>query len=390
MTGDELTELIKKLVAKGIVVIVLGAAPSLQTDAPAAPSTPDQVTSPAAPQVRIPETTAPRETAPETAAPGGTAPKNTAPRNSTGPKDATDPKRSTPERPQVTLVPGTGQEQRKGGATDTPERGEKKSTPAPGGGTGAPQAPSGHGTESGTGTKQDTSGTTGGTGSGGAAMTGSTAAERHGWGTATHVDDFSTGTANWNIYDGPGHAGNGRRTPDAVGVVDGALRITGDGSGNTAGMAWVGASQKYGRWEGRVRAPKSDPSYNALLLLWPTAEDWPSGGELDFMEMMDPHRQRTNAFFHYGADNSQVEGSVEVDATEWHNWALEWTPEKITAFVDGEPWFSTTDPKVQPPGPMHLCIQLDWFPEGGSPQESMMEVAWVRQYALDGTPTAQA
>jgi beta-glucanase (GH16 family) len=149
-------------------------------------------------------------------------------------------------------------------------------------------------------------------------------------------------------------------------------------------MAW-NPRQKYGRWEGRVRAPVSDPSYNALLLLWPDAEDFPVGGEIDFMEMMDHTRQKTDIFIHYGKDNSQVNGSVEVDGTEWHNWALEWTPEAITAYVDGEEWYRTTDTSIFPPGPMHLCIQLDWFPEGDTPKQSIMEVDWVRQYSLDGS-----
>ncbi|MEU6700286.1 glycoside hydrolase family 16 protein [Pseudonocardia sp. NPDC046786] len=211
---------------------------------------------------------------------------------------------------------------------------------------------------------------------------GSTAAERHGWGEPVRSDDFDDGLSGWNIYDGPGHAGNGRRTPDAVSVADGVLTITGDADGNTAGMAWTDGSQQYGRWEGRVRAPASDPSYNALLLLWPTAENFPVGGEIDFMEMMDPTRQKTNIFVHYGPDNSQIDGAVEIDGTGWHNWAVEWTPDRITAYVDGEQWFETTDPTVQPPGPMHLCIQLDWFPKGGPVRESRMEVDWVRQYPL--------
>ncbi|MBC3189877.1 glycoside hydrolase family 16 protein [Pseudonocardia sp. C8] len=210
---------------------------------------------------------------------------------------------------------------------------------------------------------------------------GTTAAAKLGWGDPVRTDDFTDGASGWNVYDGPGHAGNGRRTPDAVSVADGILTITGDADGNTAGMAWTEGSQQYGRWEGRVKAPASDPSYNALLLLWPTAENFPEGGEIDFMEMMDPSRQKTNIFVHYGADNSQIDGAVDVDATEWHNWAVEWTPERITAYLDGEPWFETTDQAVQPPGPMHLCIQLDWFPKGGSVQESVMHVDWVRQYA---------
>ncbi|GEL17997.1 glycoside hydrolase family 16 protein [Pseudonocardia asaccharolytica] len=227
-----------------------------------------------------------------------------------------------------------------------------------------------------------------GSGSSGAISTqGGTAAARYGWGTPNRVDDFDGGAGQWNIYDGPGHAGQGTRSPSAVSIADGVLTITGDSSGTTGGMAWL-PGQKYGRWEGRVRAPSSDPSYNALLLLWPDAEDFPVGGEIDFMEMMDHTRQKTNMFLHYGADNSQISGEVEVDATQWHNWALEWTPESITAFVDGEEWFRTTNTGIFPPGSMHLCIQLDWFPHGDTPQESRMEVDWVRQYSLDAPAVA--
>ena len=53
--------------------------------------------------------------------------------------------------------------------------------------------------------------------------------------------------------------------------------------------------------------------------------------------------------------------------------------------MDGEEWWSTTDTSIFPPGPMHLCIQLDWFPKGGDVQESYMYVDWVKQYPLDGS-----
>jgi hypothetical protein len=211
------------------------------------------------------------------------------------------------------------------------------------------------------------------------------AAALRGWGRPNRVEEFDGRLgAGWNVYDGPGHAGNGRRTRDAISFRDGIMTITGDAQGNTAGMGW-NPGQKFGRWEGRVRAPASDESYNALLLLWPDAEDFPVGGEIDFMEMLDHTRQVTDIFIHYGEDNSQVNGKVEIDATEWHNWAVEWTPEAITAYVDGEEWYRTTDTSIFPPGPMHLCVQLDWFPEGDSPQESYMYVDWVRQYSLDGS-----
>jgi hypothetical protein len=83
-------------------------------------------------------------------------------------------------------------------------------------------------------------------------------------------------------------------------------------------------------------------------------------------------------------------GAVDVDATQWHNWAVEWTPKGITAYVDGNPWWHTDDTGVLPPGPMHLCVQLDWFPTSdGAVRPSEMQVDWVRQYPLDAaSPTA--
>jgi Glycosyl hydrolases family 16 len=211
------------------------------------------------------------------------------------------------------------------------------------------------------------------------------AAVLHHWGEPTRADEFD-GTAlgpAWNVYDGPGHGGKGRRTPDAVGVREGILTITGDPKGNTAGMEW-GGGQRYGRWEGRVRAPASDPTYNALLLLWPDAENFPVGGEIDFMEMMDHTRQKTNVFLHYGKSNKQVSGSVVADATQWHNWAVEWTPTHVATFLDGKEWWRTERAEILPPGPMHLCIQLDWFPKSSRSrvQTSTMQVDWVKQYAV--------
>ncbi|HEX5812253.1 MAG TPA: glycoside hydrolase family 16 protein [Pseudonocardia sp.] len=218
----------------------------------------------------------------------------------------------------------------------------------------------------------------------------SSAAAVQNWGEPTRVEEFDgtrLGPA-WNVYDGPGHAGNGRRTPSAVSVRDGMLTITGNRAGDTAGMEW-GGGQRYGRWEGRVRAPASDPSYNALLLLWPDAEDFPVGGEIDFMEMMDHTRQKTNVFLHYGKNNKQVSGSVVADATQWHNWAVEWTPTSIATYLDGTEWWRTERTEIFPPGPMHLCIQLDWFPRSarGQVKTSTMQVDWVKQYALPPAET---
>jgi licheninase len=143
-------------------------------------------------------------------------------------------------------------------------------------------------------------------------------------------------------------------------------------------MAWD-PGQLYGRWEACVKSSLAAETYHSVLLLWPDAEDWPSGGEIDFMEIEDPMRQSVEFHVHYGADNQQDEGMIQIDATQWHSWAVEWTPRHIAAYVDGQPWWEDTNTTHLPLRPMHLCIQLDDF--GGDTSHGGREmVAWVRQY----------
>ncbi|MFC4949012.1 glycoside hydrolase family 16 protein [Pseudonocardia sp. GCM10023141] len=236
-----------------------------------------------------------------------------------------------------------------------------------------------------------TGGTT--TGGGTSTATGSagadtSAAKLMGWGEPNRVDEFDGSKLErpWRPYDGEGHGGNGRRSPSAITVHDGMLTITGDDQATTGGLAW-GKGQMYGRWEGRVRAPASDPTYHALLLLWPDAEDWPVGGEIDFMELTEPTRQEGNFFLHYADDDKQdqkVQGTLNVDATQWHNWAIEWTPDHVVAYLDGKEWFRNNDKDKLPPRPMHLTVQLDFFPEDNttSVRQSTMDVDWVKQYPV--------
>ena len=205
------------------------------------------------------------------------------------------------------------------------------------------------------------------------------AALKLGWGAATG-DEFTGGGlgANWSAYDGPGHDGAGRRTPDAVSVENGNLVIRGDSQGNTGGIAW-GDSQKYGKWEMRAKFPKGDKQYHPVLLLWPSEAPWPEGGEVDFAET-NSAADEVSFFLHHGSSNEQKVEKKALDLTQWHNYAVEWTPDGIRGFVDGVQYFESTDPSTLPPGPMHATIQLDYFPDGGSPQPSEMQVAWMRQY----------
>lgn len=212
---------------------------------------------------------------------------------------------------------------------------------------------------------------------------GVTAAEKFGWKNLIQEDNFD-GTSlsdKWSAYEGEGHDGNGIRDPDAISVADGILIIDGTPDGTTGGLAWDG-SQLHGRWEARARYTAGTSAYHCVLLLWPTAEDWPVGGEVDYSEVSNGDRQELEFFLHYGEDNSQEQSKTTVDMTVWTNFAVEWNENEVIGWVNGEEFFRSEKPEAVPPRPMHATIQLDWFPEDGPEGPGKMEVDWIRQYSL--------
>ncbi|WP_344023493.1 glycoside hydrolase family 16 protein [Pseudonocardia kongjuensis] len=210
-----------------------------------------------------------------------------------------------------------------------------------------------------------------------------TAAEQHGWGEPDRHSDFEgidEVPPDWHPYGPePGHAKNGIRTPDAVTVADGVMSITADAEGTTGAVSWH-PGQRHGRWEACVKSDEASGGLNALLLLWPVAEDFPVGGEIDWMEILSDDRQETSFFLHYGPNNDQDYGATQHDSTEWSSYALEWTPEKMTAYVDGEEWYTNTNTDHFPPRPMNMTMQLDYFPPAGGP--TAMHMDWASQWAI--------
>lgn len=226
-----------------------------------------------------------------------------------------------------------------------------------------------------------------------AAGEGTTAAEVHGWGAPIPEasDDFNAGsldTAKWSVYDGPGHDGNGTRSPAQVTVEDGKLVLSGDAAGNSAGMAST-FDQQYGRWEARVRTETADPSgaqqYHPLLIIWPESNAWPADGEYDFFENSAPGLDHVEAFLHYPGhtpkrqEHARLDG---VDTSQWQNIAFEWTPDHLKGFVNGEQWFSFGEHDITGMPSGHLTIQLDNF-HGSGMTEARYEIDHVNTYALD-------
>ena len=212
------------------------------------------------------------------------------------------------------------------------------------------------------------------------------AAVRYGWQLQDH-DEFDGNTLGpaWRPYTGETTGGVGRHDPANLHVADGMLSIVSHGL-SSGGLEWA-PGQLYGRWEVRARTQKA-VGYGDVLILWPDAEDFPEGGEVDFMEIPKPERNEYNFNLHFGADNSQNGTKVAGDFTQWHNYAVEWTPDHVAGFVDGQEVFRTTERHQIPPRPMHLTMQQDigpydnWIPprDATTPAEVSFQIDWVRIY----------
>lgn len=237
------------------------------------------------------------------------------------------------------------------------------------------------------------------------APSGTTAAERHGWGApiASASDEFNyTGrpdSAKWHQAGEcwAGHAGNGKRCASNSNVMteggNGFLRQTGEANGDTGWLANK-LDQRYGKWEARVRSQGagSGSTYHPLLIIWPQSDRWPGDGEYDFWENQSPNGTCAGHFIHYPHPRTPVqqEGgwckAPGVNLNEWHNVAIEWTPDHVRGFIDGVEWFKYSGgagpngrANIQDMPSGHLTIQLDNF-HGSGMQPASYDVDWVRVY----------
>jgi licheninase len=211
------------------------------------------------------------------------------------------------------------------------------------------------------------------------------AAVVRGWGQVLAGDEFSYAgapdPAKWNVFDGPGHAGKGIRSPGALVVGGGVLTVSGNTAGATGGMSARFANRKYGRWEARMKTSARDSQYHPVLLLWPNNNTSPTCAEVDYAEgTADTTQIKFNLHHACHGPNFQTRAARRVDTRQWHNYAVEWTPAGIVGYLDGMLWFSDSAPAHQPTVGMHQTVQLDWFPTGAHTKPSQMQVDWIRAY----------
>jgi beta-glucanase (GH16 family) len=217
-------------------------------------------------------------------------------------------------------------------------------------------------------------------------------------------------TAKWTVY--AGQRRNAQNAADAVAVAGGVLTITtytDDGTHFTGFLDTAGKFlTTYGWFEARVRFESSPGEWGAFWIQSPTmgnpvGDVGAAGAEIDVVE----HRATDGAgvdisnsyginlhWDGYGAAHQHAGGVGAPPAGaaplqgNWHTYAVLWTPERYTFFLDGVEQWETREGVSRRPEFIKLTCEVQdasWaghIPAGGygprGRSRTRMQVDWVR------------
>ena len=156
----------------------------------------------------------------------------------------------------------------------------------------------------------------------------------------------------------------------------------------------------YGRVVVRARFTGANGTWPAIWMLptdW-SYGGWPDSGEIDLMEHVSTHGESVQASIHTRDYNFQINTAkvgfqYGVDYWNWHEYILEWYPNRLDVAIDGSRYFSFHNEgqgfgKWPFDKRFHLMLNIAVGGWGGSPSftSETMEVDFVRAYGYTGQP----
>ena len=224
----------------------------------------------------------------------------------------------------------------------------------------------------------------------------------------TQPDDsrwsYNVGNWGWGNFE-PQYYTNA--DPDNAKIKDGNLII--EAIKDDEGYDWTSArlttqgkvAFKYGRIEFRARVPTGRGTWAAGWLLGNSYVDelsWPYCGEIDVLECVgyEIDDSTGNGINHatchtpayYFKIGNQISAQIEVEAmnSEYHTYAVEWYPDRIEAYLDGEHYYTydKNANELEWPFDQPQCIILNLAVGGGWGGAKGIDESWDRhQYILD-------
>jgi len=197
--------------------------------------------------------------------------------------------------------------------------------------------------------------------------------------------------------------------PDQIGVSGGQLHITATdqpfgGKQYRSGLVQTLTERTFGRFEVRADLPSTQGMWPAIWLL-PQTVNWPTGGEIDILENRGSQPNQVLGSYHWGTSvpahqfvnqsyTATDAGGLPVNfQAGFHDYAVEWDPDQISYFVDGNPYF-TVNSNTAPISstPMSLIINLavggdfGGDPDGTTVFPQVMDIEYARYWQRNTAP----
>jgi beta-glucanase (GH16 family) len=155
---------------------------------------------------------------------------------------------------------------------------------------------------------------------------------------------------------------------------------------------------KYGYIEASIKLPKGKGTWPAFWMMPVNFRSWPADGEIDIMEEVGYHPDYVSSSLHANAhvhsNNTQVTHEMKCPGAEgeFHKYAILWTAQNITTYVDGKVQLSYDNRGLGRDDwpyddPFYVILNLAWGGSWGGAQgvdESAlpvtMEVDYVRVF----------
>ena len=154
----------------------------------------------------------------------------------------------------------------------------------------------------------------------------------------------------------------------------------------------------YGYIEASIKLPKGKGTWPAFWMMPVNFRSWPADGEIDIMEEVGYHPNYVSSSLHANAhvhtNNTQVTHEMKCDGAEdeFHTYAILWTANNITTYVDGKVQLSY-DNKGKGrddwpyDDPFYIIFNLAWGGSWGGAQgvdesalPATMEVDYIRVF----------
>jgi beta-glucanase (GH16 family) len=173
------------------------------------------------------------------------------------------------------------------------------------------------------------------------------------------------------------------------------------GAAFTSARLQTKCSWTYGRFEARIKIPQGQGIWPAFWMLGTNiaAVGWPACGEIDIMENIGREPTLVHGTIHgpgYSGDKGIGGPCLLPDKAaftdDFHLYAMEWSTNQISWFVDGRQYFTVTSTNL-PPGKswvytqpqsilLNLAVGGNWpgKPDGTTTFPQRMSVDYIRAY----------